>query len=236
MAERTPIGVDELDLDDAALEALAEAHATPPPPHLRDRVLDEVLRTTVVWQRRTLTRWRAIGAVAALVVLALGGLLAGAFRQRGELAMLRQANTDLMARLEAQSHDLAALQASLAAQTQILRVMGGPRTVTAALAPKAGVTASGRVVVDQTSGEAAVVITNLGPAGAGKTYELWAIRGSQPPEPAGTFAPTPEHTVAARSERIPRPSEVTVFAVSIEPAGGSTSPTGPIVLAGAVAG
>jgi anti-sigma-K factor RskA len=37
-----------------------------------------------------------------------------------------------------------------------------------------------------------------------------------------------------RVDAVARATEVTAFAVSIEPIGGSTSPTGPIVLVGAV--
>ena len=40
--------------------------------------------------------------------------------------------------------------------------------------------------------------------------------------------------VATRVARIDRAQEVTAFAVSVEPTGGSQSPTGPIVLVGAV--
>ena len=44
MAEERPIGIDDPELDDAALEALAEAHAAPPPADLRARLLAEVRR------------------------------------------------------------------------------------------------------------------------------------------------------------------------------------------------
>jgi anti-sigma-K factor RskA len=35
--------------------------------------------------------------------------------------------------------------------------------------------------------------------------------------------------------KVARPHEVTAFAISLEPEGGSTTPTGPIVLVGTVA-
>lgn len=37
-----------------------------------------------------------------------------------------------------------------------------------------------------------------------------------------------------RVERVPNPEQVTAFAVSIEPTGGPSTPTGPVVLVGAV--
>jgi anti-sigma-K factor RskA len=96
-------------------------------------------------------------------------------------------------------------------------------------------TGAGRVLVDAASGDAAIVLSGLAPIEEGKAYELWAIRGKKAPEPAGMVAVSDEHGGALRVPSVPRPSEVTAFAVSIEPRGGSTSPTGPIVLVGAVA-
>ncbi len=240
MPEDRNIGVDERPLDDAALEALAAAYATPPRPGLRARVLAAARSEGPGRDRSVFARWRIAGAAAAGLVLVLGGLLAREARraatQATALASLAHDNQELAARLGEQERTLAGLRESLAAQAQVLRVLGGPRTLTAALAPTAeGGQGSGRVLVDANSGDAAVVLAGLGPAPAGTIYELWAIRGERAPEPAGLFATAAEGPVAARAERIERPAEVTAFAVSIEPVGGSKSPTGPIVLAGAVA-
>jgi len=102
------------------------------------------------------------------------------------------------------------------------------------LAPQEGFAGSGRVLVDAQTGEAHVVLAGLPSPGPGKTYELWAIRGSNPPEPAGLVDVGTTPATAARVERIASPSEVAAFALSIEPEGGSKSPTGPIVMVGKV--
>jgi anti-sigma-K factor RskA len=238
--EDPSIGVDERSLDDAALEALATAHATAPPPRLRARLLraarQDVERGRDV--RRALVRWRIAGAVAATLALVLGGLLAGeserAARRQDELAALARGNAELAARLEEQGRTLAGLREALAAQASVLQVLAGPRTITATLAPPQGGRGSGRVVVDPATGEAAVVLAGLDALPAGRVYELWAIRGERAPEPAGLLpAAAP---IATRGTRLERPGEVTAFAVSVEPAGGSPTPTGPIVLVGPVAG
>ena len=239
MAEDPTIGVDERGLDDAALEALAMAHATSPPQGLRGCILEEARRGSVLeGTGRSLRRWRVVGAVAAVLALAFGTLLARsahyARRQAVEYAALIGANRDLQLRLDEQERMLVGLRTSLAAQAHVLRVMGGPRTVEAALTPSEGVEGRGRVMVDATSGETAIVIAEMAPAGEDKVYELWAIRGNRPPEPAGVFTVGEEGSVAAVGARIARPAEVTTFAVSIEPAGGSKTPTGPIVLVGQV--
>jgi anti-sigma-K factor RskA len=235
MPDEPTIGVDEPALDDIALEALAEAYATAPSAGLRSRVLATARAETA---ERRASRWRLVGSAAASVAVVFGGLLAASQHLVGErnaeLAALGQSNIELARRLEEQGRTLVGLRVALESQAQVLQVLGGPRTITAALAPKGDVKASGRVMVDATSGEAALVVADLGPASAGKTYELWAIRGDRPPEPAGLFTVGTERWAATRVARVDRPGEVSAFAVSIEPAGGSTSPTGPIVLVGAV--
>lgn len=228
------------DIDDVALEALATAYATAPPPALRRRLLalarGERTRRTA---ERATTRWRMVGAIAAGVALALGGLLARSARlvdeRSARLEALARANGELTARLDAQERTLASLRESVAAQGQVLRVLGGPGTQTAALAPQGERTGRGRVLLDRTTGEAAVVVADLDPLDTGRTYELWAIRGDRPPEPAGLFTVGTDRVGAARATRIERPGEVTAFAVSIEPAGGSPAPTGPVVLVGPLA-
>jgi len=118
----------------------------------------------------------------------------------------------------------------------VLRVLAGPTPRVATLEAKLDVRARGRVVVDPTTGDTAVVLTGMDASMNGKVYELWAIRGSQPPEPAGLLTVAQDGTVTARVDAVAQPAEVTAFAVSIEPTGGSKSPTGPIVLVGAIAG
>jgi anti-sigma-K factor RskA len=241
MPEDPTIGVDERSLDDAALEALAVAHATPPSPALRRRVIEAARREAGDRQAaRTVTRWRRVGSVAAAAALVAGGLLALQSRlatmRHAQIEALARTNAALVTRLDEQGRTLAALHETLAVHGHVLRVLGGLRTLSAALAPAQGFAGSGRVVVDAASGEAAVVVSGVGPAGAGRVYELWAIRGDRPPEPAGLFSVGAERAAAVRAERLERPAEVTAFAVSIEPEGGSASPTGPIVLLGAVAG
>ncbi len=255
MSDERPIGVEERELDDFALEALAEAYATPPPAALRQRVLGTAREETAVTaSRRATTRWRIVGALAATVALALGGLLA---RERGvagerlvalraaestaaeRLAALRAAEStaaELTARLETQGNTLVGLREALAAQAQVLRVMGSPHTVSAALSPTEGRGGAGRIHVDPSTGDGAIVLAGVETLPAGKVYELWALRGDAPPEPAGLLDIVGPDLVVARVTGVARPAEVTAFAVSIEPAGGSKSPQGPIVLAGPVQG
>lgn len=254
MAPESIIGVDERELDDAALEALAEAYETPPPPGLRERVVlgarqDAELRRT----KAVVTRTRMVGALAAGIALAFVGLLARELQlgreQARDIAALKGQNEQLTeqvaavagksiqlaAQLDEQRRALAGVSEALDAQGSTLRLVTGPRLLTASLAPQKGVTGAGRVMVDAITGETAVVLSGMAPAAAGKTYELWAIRGKKAPEPAGLIAVSAGAGSVMHMPQVPRPTEVTAFAISIEPSAGSTSPTGPIVLVGAVA-
>jgi anti-sigma-K factor RskA len=235
------IGVDERELDDLALEALAEAYATPPGPGLRQRVLGTAHAEAEAQQaRRGLTRWRSVGALAATVALALGGLLAreNGLRRRdmAQLDGLAQANAELTARLDTQEKTMVGLRESLDAQARALRVLGGPRTLSASLTPKGGYGGNGRVHVDAETGEGAIVLAGVEQLPPDKVYELWVLRGDNPPEPAGLLTGAGRAVYVTQLAKVDRPGEVKAFAVSIEPAGGSKSPTGPIVMVGAMQG
>jgi len=241
MPEQPTIGVDEHELDDLALEALAEAYAAPPAAGLRQRVLESARADlTLERARRSRTRWLSVGAVAATLAIALGGLLAQqsmvSHRQVAQLESLARTNAELTARLDTQENTLASLRESLDAQARVLRILGGPRTLSASLGPKEGYGGSGRVHVDAETGEGAVVLAAVQPLSPGKVYELWALRGDAPPEPAGLLAGAGNAVYLTQVTKLQRPGEITAFAVSIEPAAGSKSPTGPIVLVGTVQG
>ncbi len=241
MPDEPTIGVDERELDDLALEALAEAHATPPTPGLRQRVLATAhAEAEAEGARRGRTRWRSIGALAATLALVLGGLLAreNGLRRRdlAQLDGLAQTNAELTARLDTQEKTLVGLRESLDAQARALRVLGGPRTLSASLAPKEGFGGAGRVHVDAETGEGAVVLAGVEPLPPDKVYELWVLRGDNPPEPAGLLTGAGPAVYVTQLAKVDRPGEVKAFAISIEPAGGSKSPTGPIVMVGPMQG
>ena len=229
MRDDMMIGVDDPALDDAMIEALAEAHAITPAPRLRARVLDrarqdtlDALEARARQNARALRRWRAVGAIAATAVLAVLGY---ALRQgriadarTAQLAALASTNAELSSRLDEQG-----------------RTLAGPRTITASLGPKEGITASGRVVIDAATGEGAIVVSGLESVGPDRIYELWALRGDRPPEPVGLFTSAEGRALAGRVAPVARLAEVTAFALSIEPAAGSQQPTGPIVMVGPIA-
>ena len=83
--------------------------------------------------------------------------------------------------------------------------------------------ASGQLVVTPKR-DAALIVNDLAAAPSGKTYEAWVIQGGSP-EPAGTFAGGGTQTAFALTQSVPEGATV---AVTIEPTGGSETPTGDI--------
>jgi anti-sigma-K factor RskA len=79
--------------------------------------------------------------------------------------------------------------------------------------------ATGSVVVSGGSG--ALVVSDLAPAPAGKTYEAWVVEGGRA-SPAGTFAGGGRTIVIRLTHALPAGA---VVAVTLERAGGAAQPT-----------
>lgn len=176
--------------------------------------------------RRAWLRW-SVGAAAAMIV---GGFLAGGYvalryeLRLGEMAREASALRDQLRR-EAQT-----LQVRTAAYRQIVDLLQDPATRVVTLQATGPIPAArGRVVWLEKAG-GRLVVSNLPPTAEGKAYEAWTISGGKP-SPAGVFQV--DASGAAVHELPAGAGAVDVFAITIEPAQGVPSPTGPIVLASA---
>lgn len=76
-----------------------------------------------------------------------------------------------------------------------------------------------------------VMKESLPPLEKGKVYELWLIKGSEPPMPVGVFDISSKQSIFSFSAPL---DDADAFAVSIEPEGGSKTPQGPVVMVGKV--
>jgi anti-sigma-K factor RskA len=112
-------------------------------------------------------------------------------------------------------------KAALSAQESAARVLADPNATTVAL--QAG---SGRLVV-AADGSAVLVLDELASVPSGKTYQAWVVKG-QTPASAGTFAAADGQAIVPIPQAVPTGA---VVAVTVEQAGGATSPTLPLVAA-----
>jgi anti-sigma-K factor RskA len=186
-------------------EALAVAASGPPPSAaLRERILADVRaeppQNVVPLEprraRRAAPALAAAAAVAAVVALGIG-LWASTL-----------------------SSDLDETRAALARTRAAAAIVADPTAQTVDLAE-----GNGRLVVG-TDGRAALVLSNLGPAPSGKTYQAWIIEDDNPIS-AGVF-PGEEGLDVVLVEGDVADGEV--VAVTVEKAGGVDAPTtAPIV-------
>lgn len=95
------------------------------------------------------------------------------------------------------------------------------------LAAPAGVRA--RVVTSPASGKVVFIAHGLAAPGEGKTYELWLITDDGP-SPAGLFL-SDDGAATVLTELVPGADAI---GVTIEPVGGSSTPSTPILISGAL--
>jgi hypothetical protein len=138
---------------------------------------------------------------------------------KAQLVALQDERAALARKLDQANGTLAALRSPKLKLVDL--ASGGPQ-------PRA----AGRLLWDQQRDTWHLVATNLAPAPAGRTYELWFITASQAKIAAGTFAVdaggSGELTVAVP----PGIGPLALAAVTDEPAGGVAAPTGSIQLVG----
>ncbi len=131
---------------------------------------------------------------------------------------------------------LAARQAAENTHAQeVLDVLTAPTAQHVLLAAsKAPPVPSGRAIYLAESGALIFQANNLESLPEGKTYELWVIPATgKAPIPAGLFRPDALGSASVILPALPRGVPAKAFGVTIEKAEGSTTPTAPIILAGA---
>jgi anti-sigma factor RsiW len=162
-----------------------------PPPELRDRILVRARaeRPNVVPLRPAWRSWTAAAAaVAACAAIGLGIWAA---------TLSRSLDHERSAR---------------AAQARVVSIVGDPAARRFSLSG-----AHGTLVVAR-HGDAALLVSNLPPAPAGKTYEAWVILGKTPKR-AGIFG-------EAKPFKLTRPvPQGAIVAVTLERHGGVSLPT-----------
>jgi Anti-sigma-K factor rskA/Putative zinc-finger len=94
---------------------------------------------------------------------------------------------------------------------------------------------TGRAFYLADSGGLVFQANNLKLLASDKTYELWVIPVNGKPIPAGLFRPDGAGSASVVLPPLPRGVPAKAFAVTIEKAAGSDTPTAPIILLGAIA-
>lgn len=192
----------------------------PPSPQLRVRLMADIYQDALaetgnrptprpLSREHARTRWRAaLWPVAAIILLVL------TIGFGGWAAVL--------------NHDLAGKERALATQRSAIAAAGATTPITGTTPD---IPARGELLRLATNQAALLTISGLPPLANGKVYEVWFI-AAKTPVGAGTFFPNADgswsglvHGDVTRARAI---------AISVEPAGGSPAPTGPIVATGSL--
>lgn len=140
----------------------------------------------------------------------------------------------LSQQLSQKSAELVSQNAENARAQAILDLLTAPQAEHVALAAaKSHPAPTARAVYLPSRGALLMQASNLDPVAPGKTYELWIIPTKGAPVPAGTFHPDSAGNASVVLPTLPEGIEAKAFGVTIENAGGSSTPTMPIVLQGA---
>jgi anti-sigma-K factor RskA len=163
--------------------------------------------------------WSAAFAGALVVALMMVGF--DDLHKRAEMApLIRRAQRGAM--------DSAQL-------AQLMDLLTSPQAKKVALHQGAPATPppEGRVVYSAQTGKLLLTASNLHALPAGKVYELWILQpGGKKPLPSGTFTPDTNGYATMILADAPPGLAVQGFGVTVENAGGSETPTLPIVLSG----
>ena len=183
----------------------------PPPPTIRDRVLATApVRPEVERAGTQRSFWRIV-------------VSAGAMSAAAVIAALLMYLWGLDARVQS-------IESQLVAERDLATFLTSPDTAMIVLAgteqaPKARL----KLAYDRRTGRAILFGYDLPPPAEGKAYQLWFIAGGKP-LPGRVFAPDTTGYGRWKDEVPAEGRDASVFAVTIEPAGGVASPTGPMVL------
>ena len=136
--------------------------------------------------------------------------------------------------LQLQSAQIAEQTAANARAREVLDVLTAPAAqhvlLTAAKTPPAP---AARAIYLPSRGALILQASNLSPLPTGKVYELWVIPTSGAPIPAGLFSPDASGSASVVLPELPKGVPAKAFGVTIENAGGATTPTAPIIISGA---
>jgi anti-sigma-K factor RskA len=182
-----------------------------PSPRVRERILSEVrkdLTADVIPFRSTPRRnvWSSFGALGAIAAVVLFAALAIG------LAVLWRQNQRL-------TRDSEFVELVNTPGARVSELKGADPSLSA----------TAKLAYDR-NGRAILMATKLPSVPPGKAYQLWFIVGNKPPVPGKTFVPDSGGNALLKDEMPREAVDANVFAITVEPASGSSAPTSPIYL------
>ena len=194
-----------------------------PPQRARERLLRAIMaeprRSRAIVMHRP---WWSFVPTFAAVVLALFGL------------MLWRENASLRQKLESSQEQSEQRQAALERARLVLEALTSPESAHFALVSTKDLPVpEGKASYMRKTGTVVFTGQHLLPLPPEKTYQLWLVpQSGKAPMPCGTFKPDAQGNVAMVVPYAEKDAWPKMFAVTVEPEGGSQTPTMPLVMAG----
>lgn len=205
---------------DAALLALSATGASPPQA-ARARLMQSVAREPHLRAVPMRRRWWELAPVFSTAVLALFGIL------------LWQENANLKDSLEEMRAQMEQSRVESRRAREILAMLTAPDAAHFTLvAEKERPQPQGKVIYVVNRG-CVFFGSSLAPLPPAKAYQLWLVPATGAPIPVGVFKPDARGSATLVGPEYPAHVPAKAFAITIEPEGGSQTPTMPIVLSGA---
>ncbi len=207
---------------DMAVMALSVAGPVPPK-RSEQRLMDAIRREPRATKARKASRslWGALGWVTAVVMAAA----AFWFWRQSDGAAFQLAR--IQNQFKAQSIELQKAQ-------EIVATLTAPDAqVVPVVAPNTPPQPQGKAIYVRDRSSLVFIASNLPAAPPQKTYELWLIPTEGAPIPAGVFKPNARGNATVVNPPLPPNVQAKAFAITVEPEGGSITPTMPIVMMGA---
>lgn len=210
-------------------ETLAVLHRSlrpeAPPLATKSRIMDQIAPKAMTQSRQEKTPWfnwnwwgLGIGAVAT-----------------GAVALVLNSNlTRTQSDLEKARAQLAAVQTESAQKDELLKLLSSQEVRLVELKGlEAAPTATAKLFWNPIARSGILLINGLPKTTAEKAYELWGIAGSDP-VPAGVFRVDDQGQARFRMPVLAQGKTFDKFAVTLEPAAGVETPSGPMVLLGSL--
>jgi hypothetical protein len=173
-------------------------------------------------QRRARVSWWTWALSAAAVVLALVSF------------GLSWQNRRITAELQSERHAADRLVHDREQIEKYVGVLAAPDTVTVKLAGMGEAAGASGMVKFNTKAGAVLYAADLPQLPAGRSYQMWLVPKNGAPISAGLLGPGGHAWGSMWTGDVPPNTAAKAFAVTVEPVGGVTQPTGPKVLLGAM--
>lgn len=218
---------------DLAVLSLSVDEETPAPV-ARERLMQQVAREkkkvipmpAAPARKSTPLPWLGWAVAAGFAVASIGLYQS---RERLQTTVAEQS-----AQLKLETAQMATLTADASKARAIMDALTDSSAMRVTLnLPNTKPSPQGRATYVPNKGTLLFAANNLEPLPAAKVYELWVIPANgTAPIPAGTFHPDAHGNANVVLPSIPKGVEAKAFGVTVEPEGGSKTPTLPIIMVG----